>query len=210
MKLSAYIVRHDVGFSPNAFGGLCTLACCKPAIRRNAERGDIVVGTGSAKNDLSRRLVYAMKVQSLLSFDEYWTRYPSKRPSQASQIKALGDNIWHRGLDGRWICAPGAVHDEGHRTRDLRGRQVLISRDFYYFGRNAIEIPDRFHCLLASTQGHKNTDEVQQVIAFWEWLKKKQPKGGRIGLPADIAEPICDCGPVGKSGVGMRLDLEAG
>ena len=37
VKLMAYIVRHDSGFSPNPFGGVCTLACCKPAIRRSAE-----------------------------------------------------------------------------------------------------------------------------------------------------------------------------
>jgi Nucleotide modification associated domain 2 len=44
MKLSAYIVRVDSGFAPNPFGHHCTLACCKPTIRRKAEPGDIIVG----------------------------------------------------------------------------------------------------------------------------------------------------------------------
>jgi len=37
MKLSGYIVRVDTGFAPNPFGRHCTLACCKPTIRRVAE-----------------------------------------------------------------------------------------------------------------------------------------------------------------------------
>jgi hypothetical protein len=44
MKLYCYIVTHDTGFSPNPFHGYCTLACCKPTIRRTAKEGDWVVG----------------------------------------------------------------------------------------------------------------------------------------------------------------------
>lgn len=40
MKLFSYIVTHDAGFAPNPFWGYCTLACCKPAIRRTANVGD--------------------------------------------------------------------------------------------------------------------------------------------------------------------------
>ncbi|MCH7751958.1 MAG: hypothetical protein IH898_07380 [Planctomycetes bacterium] len=37
MKLSGYIIRSDSGFSPNPFGRVCTLACCRPVIRRNSK-----------------------------------------------------------------------------------------------------------------------------------------------------------------------------
>jgi hypothetical protein len=43
MKLYSYVVTHDTGFSPNPFWGCCTLADCKPAIRRTAKIGDWVV-----------------------------------------------------------------------------------------------------------------------------------------------------------------------
>ena len=33
--LYAYIMTDDKGFAPNPFSGICTLACCKPAIRRS-------------------------------------------------------------------------------------------------------------------------------------------------------------------------------
>ena len=141
----------------NPFGRVCTLACCKPMIRHNAEPGDSVIGTGSARCGLSGKLIYAMRVEAVLTFEQYWKSYPSKQPSPTTRLKALGDNIWHRDASGNWCCAPGARHDERNRQRDLKGRNVLTSREFYYFGRDAITIPDHFHRLIAPTQGHKNT-----------------------------------------------------
>ena len=44
MKLYSYIIKSDLGFSPNPFWGKCTLACCKPVIRKTAKPGDWVVG----------------------------------------------------------------------------------------------------------------------------------------------------------------------
>ena len=37
MKVYVYILAADGGFAPNPFFGWCTLACCKPAIRRRAQ-----------------------------------------------------------------------------------------------------------------------------------------------------------------------------
>ena len=36
MTVYSYIVAYDSGFAPNPFHGTCTLACCKPTIRRTA------------------------------------------------------------------------------------------------------------------------------------------------------------------------------
>ncbi len=47
MTLYTYFIPFDNGAAPNPFGGICTLAICKPVIRRNAKAGDWVVGTGS-------------------------------------------------------------------------------------------------------------------------------------------------------------------
>ena len=71
MKLYSYVVRYDFGFAPNPFHGFCTLATCKPGIRRTASVGDWVIGTGSADYDLVGRLVYAMKVAEVLDFNAY-------------------------------------------------------------------------------------------------------------------------------------------
>jgi hypothetical protein len=203
MRLSAYIVRHDNGFSPNPFGRVCTLACCKPAIRRTAKPGETIIGTGSARCGLSGRLIYAMRVETVIPLHEYWERYPSKRPSQETPVRARGDNIWHRDALGNWRCVPGALHDERNRDRDLRGRNALISSEFYYFGRDAIQMPPEFRCLIATARGHKNTDNADVVTRFWKWIKATAPKAGRIGIPFDFvgaACGVCECNRKAEQG----------
>ena len=42
-SLFSYVVRSDGGFAPNPFFGYCTLATCKPRIRKGALVGDWIV-----------------------------------------------------------------------------------------------------------------------------------------------------------------------
>ena len=191
MKLSAYIVRIDSGFAPNPFGGLCTLTCCKPSVRRKAQRGDIIVGTGSARNGLSGKLIFAMRVGAVIPFQTYWERYPSKRPNARSPIGKRGDNIWHRDTSGVWRGVPGALHGPLQRDRDLSGENVVIADEFYYFGRQAIPVPNRFDSLIATTQGHKNIRDLALITRFWGWVSRVAPKRGRVGLPSEFTEVGC-------------------
>lgn len=190
MKLSAYIVAVDSGFSPNPYGRRCTLACCKPSIRRGAEIGDIIVGSGSVRSGLAGRLIYAMRVSDVLPFQTYWDRYPSKRPSPRTAVSKRGDNIWHQNA-GAWRGVRGALHDHTHRTRDLRGANVLIAEEFYYFGRDAITTPPSFVPILATTQGHKNTYDAVLIARFWAWLARAAPRKGRVGMPAEFTDAGC-------------------
>lgn len=191
MKLSAYIVSVDSGFSPNPFGRRCTLACCKPTIRRNAAKGDIIVGSGSVRCGLSGRLIYAMRVGEVLPFQTYWERFPSKRPSKDTPVSKRGDNIWHTDASGAVRGVPGALHGDSQQARDLRGENALISDEFYYFGGSAIVVPDKFASILATTQGHKNTDDVALIERFWAWLSRTAPHSGRIGQPTEFSEAGC-------------------
>src|SRR3954447_1814943 len=105
-KAYIYVVARDFGFAPNPFHGFCTLATCKPNIRKTAQVGDWIVGTGSKAHELQGQLVYAMRVTETLSFDEFWCdeRFREKRPNlHGSLMQAYGDNIYHR--DGRehWL-----------------------------------------------------------------------------------------------------------
>jgi hypothetical protein len=195
MKLSAYIVRSDTGFSPNPFGRVCTLACCKPAIRRNAEAGDIIIGTGSVRSGLSGHLIYAMRVGAVLPYETYWRRYPSKRPSPQTPATQRGDNIWHHDSFGNWCGVPDAMHGEQAQRRDVSGQNVLVSSEFYYFGGDAIRIPDEFRRVVATTQGHKNTYDLDLITRFWQWIEGTAPNRGRIGLPAGFAEAACSGSP---------------
>jgi hypothetical protein len=191
MKCSAYIVSVDSGFSPNPFGRSCTLACCKPTIRRNAEVGDIIVGSGSCGSGLSGRLIYAMRVGRILSLQDYWDSYPSKRPSAKTPITQRGDAVWHKDSSGTWRGVRGALHDHRQRDRDLRGENALIASEFYYFGSDAIQVPSEYSAILATTQGHKNTHDAKLIGRFWSWLTRSARKRGRIGSPFEFTPTGC-------------------
>jgi hypothetical protein len=102
MRLFSYVLRHDSGFAPNPFWGYCTLACCKPVIRRVAEVGDWIVGTGSVENVGTNKLIYAMKVTEKLTFEQYSLdpRFRNKIPREGL-IEERGDNIYYVDESGR-------------------------------------------------------------------------------------------------------------
>lgn len=99
-RLYSYVLTHDSGFAPNVSHGYCTLATCKPKIRMNANVGDWVIGTGSLlRDDDEDRLLYAMRVEEVLSFDEYFERkeFEYKKPKDSDLHDSQGDNIYYTG-----------------------------------------------------------------------------------------------------------------
>ena len=85
MKVYSYILTSDTGFAPNPFWGYCTLACCKPMIRRTASVGDWIVGL--TPKALGHRIAYAMKVSEKITMADYWRdkRFREKRPKMLSE-----------------------------------------------------------------------------------------------------------------------------
>ncbi len=71
--LYIYVVTRDFGFAPNPFHGYCTLATCKPGIRRVAQVGDWVMGVGGSRLHAAGRCIYLMNVSEVLPFDTYWS-----------------------------------------------------------------------------------------------------------------------------------------
>jgi hypothetical protein len=99
----SYVIEHDLGFAPNPFQGACTLACCKPRIRKKAALGDLVLGMGAAKPKLQKHITYWMRVDEILTFDEYWRdhRFRRKKPVMSgTTFLRYGDNIYHRNDKG--------------------------------------------------------------------------------------------------------------
>src|SRR4051812_25733891 len=103
MRLYSYCVSADDGAAPNPFWGYCTLVICKPQIRRVAEVGDWVVGTGSRRTlvgRLSGRVVYAMKVTEkipMAASDSFVRRRcPRKHPVVRHRAwqRRIGDAIY--------------------------------------------------------------------------------------------------------------------
>jgi hypothetical protein len=162
-----YVVDRDFGFAPNPFHGACTLATCKPPIRRGAHLGDWVIGMGGSRLNATGKCIYAMEVTQTLTFNEYWAspEFRDKRPVRnGSRVMMVGDNIYYRpGGDGGWQQldshhslsdgSPNPVNVEKDTTAD----RVLISRNFYYFGSKAQLVPAEMlaHLGFKNAIGHR-------------------------------------------------------
>lgn len=153
MELFSYVVARDYGFAPNPFFGICTLATCKPTIRRIGSVGDWVIGTGSKQKGRRDYLVYAMCITETMTFNEYWQneRYQRKKPNLRGSMKqAFGDNIYFRDDFGQWQqqdshhSYPGGVPNWHNIRHDTQTNRVLLSKDYAYWGGSGPEIPTRF------------------------------------------------------------------
>jgi hypothetical protein len=203
-RLFSYTIRIDDGAAPNPFRGLCTLAICKPAIRRVAQRGDWIAGTGSRNapsGDLSGHLVYAMRVDDVLSFAEYDKRCRSQWPHRIPDISSpdlserLGDCIYDFS-NGKPVQRPG-VHGPMNKDTDLSGLNVLVSKYFYYFGSNAIQLPPHLHEICHQTQGHRSDANDPFFEDFVRWIDGgKRTVGQLYGWPDVVVdwEALSRCG----------------
>ena len=152
MKTRVYKVLRDYGFAPNPFHGVCTLACCKPKIREHASIGDWIIGVGSKTNGMLGRVVYAMEVEKIITFDQYWddSQYSIKKPIIGGTHKMFfGDNIYHKDCNGEFIqenshhSNPDGSTNEDNLVRDTGTTEnVLISTKYVYFGKDAATPPD--------------------------------------------------------------------
>ncbi len=190
-----YVVKRDYGFAPNPFDGVCTLATCKPPIRHAANIGDFVFGITPKKS--GNKLIYAMRVSEKMTFNDYWNdiRFQNKKPiMNGSKRMQYGDNIyfydsneWHQS-DSHHSHEDGSTN-MNNLKRDTSRNAVLIGGEFFYFGRDAIEVPDYLLRILIQNSkntgrieiGHKRLNEEDSQIA-WEWLTT-QYYCGIIGFP---------------------------
>lgn len=194
--LFSYTIPYDDGAAPNPFNGMCSLAICKPGIRRIAKRGDWIAGLGSKdapRGDLSGRLVYAMKVERVISMRDYDRFAPEHWPHRIPNIKSaalqdrLGDCIYDFSSSSP-VQRPG-VHDEGNRETDLSGENVLISWNFYYFGSCAIPLPDHLRPICHQTQGHRSISNAPYFESFVQWIRSAVPESGQLyGWPDLVLE----------------------
>lgn len=188
MSLYSYVVRYDSGFAPNPFYDFCTLATCKPDIRRAAAEGDWIVGCGSAAKgiNLGGRLVYAMQVSEILSFRNYSSdnRFSRKRPfRRGSRKQSCGDNIYLRNADDSgWeqrdsfhSLPDGSVNNQ-HVQRDTGVDKVLISDNFVYFGGEAPAFPKALRSfngidVCKSGIGWKRIEDEELIEHFEAWIR---------------------------------------
>lgn len=195
-RLFTYTIPIDDGAAPNPFHGLCTLAICKPGIRRVARVNDWIAGLGSVNapsGDLSRRLVYAMRIEEVLSLKKYDERAPERWPHRIPNTQSLdlaerlGDCIYD--FSKSQPVQRSGVHGPDNIGTDLNGRNVLISTDFYYFGNKAIPIPGHLDSICHQTQGHRSDSNAPYFDEFVKWIRGLGLMPGQLyGWPDYIVE----------------------
>ena len=180
VRLYSYVVDHDLGRSPNPYGGYCSLALCKfgsPA-RRNlvemAQVGDWVAGTGGASSQSAGRgrLVYAMRVEEKFDLADY-----SNAPRFYRRADAIADPY------------------------DYPGRFALVSRHFFYFGSSAVDLSalptHHLSCPFEKAgRGYRHKGFSPQFIAdFAAWLSANYHVGVHGvpcgGLPTHAPRTVC-------------------
>ena len=194
MGYFSYKIEHDYGLAPNPFGGYCTLAVCKPQIRNNNNLniGDWIIGTGSVKLNTEFHLIFAMRLEEKITFQEYWNdpRFNYKKPvTNGSLVQMYGDNFYHRNPEtGEWIqensahSLTGGIPNQNHIETDTRGKFVLISQHFFYFGDHSVPIPEPFRDVCSRGRNMKSRSIPLDVAnSFIVWIQENY----RMGIHGD-------------------------
>jgi hypothetical protein len=219
-RLFSYCIPVDDGAAPNPYFELCTLAICKPVIRRVAKVGDWVAGVGAMNvngKDYSGRLVYAMKISQIESMETYdeicrsdWNHKIPDMTSSDSR-RWVGDCIYDFSKESNEPVLRNSVHKEGNRCTDLNGKNVLISDEFYYFGENAIHIPEHLHGIIKQGQAHKSNANDHLKNAFIEFIRnsgfEKNVLYGKPQLPYRVGA-VSECDSAKQRSTCAEEDLE--
>ena len=199
-RLYSYVVARDYGFAPNPFGGFCTLATCKPVIRRMARLGDWIVGTGSKRKGRDGYLVFVMRVCEVLSFNEYWQdrRFLQKRPNLRGSMKqAFGDNIYFKDSNETWH-QEDSHHSYGDGSpnwhnieNDTQTDRVLIGVEYAYWGGDGPCLPPRYRNYdgedLYAGRGHKSRFPEALIGNLVAWFRSLDATG-YLGVPEDWSQ----------------------
>ena len=190
-------MRYDTGFAPNPYHDVLTLATCKPTIRRCAKEGYWISGwTSNAvydKNnnkheftDDTQRLIYLAKVSNNPKIEDYWKQYPQKQQpdqskkmkknnncgnilSEETDIRYFGDNIYEPDANEPFGFKQhkNAHHGEQDKKRDLSGKNVLVCKEFYYFGvENPLKIEDKGFVVPRCKKIPLDAEEAKKVIDY--------------------------------------------
>lgn len=175
--LYTYCIPYDNGAAPNPFWDVCTMVICKPAIRRAAQVGDWVVGTGSTHSpigDIGGQVVYAMRVSQKMTMHEYELYAQEYLPNKIAKRydhdvrRRLGDAIFDFSTDPPNVRL--SIHDISHREHDLNGKYALLSDHFFYFGDKPRKLPPELLPIVRQAQGHRSRLNDPYIQPFLKWL----------------------------------------
>jgi hypothetical protein len=107
-----------------------------------------------------------------------------------SNKQFYGDNIYHKDITtGKYIqenshhsLENGKINKLNY-NRDLKSEHVLISETFWYYGENAILIPNKIKGIIKKGRGARKTTDEKLIYKFITWLHE-QKENTLIGKPA--------------------------
>lgn len=200
MNIYAYKVPVDDGAAPNPYGGVCTLAICKPNLRKIAQKDDWIIGLNSGN-----KLIYTMKGTQVLSMKDYDNFTKEKLNIKIPDIqnrdieKQMGDSVYD--FSSEDITLRKSVHSRCTKKMDLAGKNVLLSYCFYYFGSEVKTLPVEFNDVVNSDIDFVQLNKELEK-SFFKWLdnqdfeqNKIYAKPSRVGLitPNDRENEMSCC-----------------
>lgn len=193
----SYVVVDDCNYAPNVTGEVLTLATCKPVIRRTAQEGDLVIGL--TPRPLGNEIAYAMVVDEVIPLENYFEdpRFKDKIPDFTADDPLLwmGDNHYERQADeivmhtsAHHVAGRSPEELEAKRIADLSGVNVLIARQFAYFGADSVPLPERLD-FLRIRRGHRCSGE-EGILAVEKYAPELLDKSGVFGFPRTLQKEI--------------------
>lgn len=163
-KHYSYRIDHDKGFAPNPYNEVCTLSGCK------TRKKD---GTRNIEN-------LAQNNNWIIGIGGNNTGKPDKL-IYAMKVK---ENISYDEFLKKY---PGKSK---YLSRKKAGERVLVSKNFYYLGNKAINLPDKLSHLITNAQGYKTKSISDKDIKLLEkhLHKKGFEEYGKYGEPNNKEE----------------------
>jgi len=165
----------------------------------NLQTGDWLIG--HSRKDEDNQLIYAMRLTEMpLTMEEYYndSRFEAKKPDlHGNDAQQCGDNLYYRDDNGQWVRLPSRFHNTPKNFikdlgKELTGHPVFVSQDFYYFGKNRVDIPNDndLRGVIWNRQGIKYT-EGPLAEKFVTWLKDNHkahhnPPSNNLVRPKDF------------------------
>ena len=191
-RIWRYVLANDNGMAPCPQGGVLSLACCKPQIRRAAQPGDWVIGfLPKNKGRDQGKVAWAGRVAEVLPLGGYQVRFPARFDA----IYRKTAESW----EGNEVLEP--LRDDYHedqrsRSRDLGGKNALVFDPFWYWGAAAVTAPEFVADLAHYYVGQSTTNSTPaRVAALVSWLWSMgdpgihgEPRDERRTIPMAVVE----------------------
>ena len=185
-RLCTYIIGQDLGLAPNPFWGWCTFAVCTP----NHQGARLIEGdwiAGFSSRGTGNLLIYAMQVFDRIHMDSYFNdpRFADKKPNQrGTWQQRCGDNFYSQNPDSSWKQHWNPFHPGKEYTKkDTRKPYVFVSNRFWYFGRDAVSVPEQYKPLIGE-RGIRVNHRFELTENFLGWVESSHKQGVRA-LPRD-------------------------